>query len=550
MDSVGNVQNLVARSGRILSKRWNLLSLWQNIADHFYPMRADFTIKRDLGDELNDQLFTSYPLLVHRDLSDSFSSMLRPTDKDWFYIVTDMEQDDMPHDARVWLEHKAMIMRKIMYKRDTSFVRATKEADRDFAAFGNAVIQIKPNKNFDGIFYKTHHLRDVAWIENDEGKIVEVHRKFKMYAIDLMKMFDGKVHSKVKEMVDNPKKDSYQQVECVHMMIPSDDYETTKYERYPYVSVIIDMNNEFIMEEIGSQHEQYIIPRWTTVAGSQYAHSPAAITALPDARLIQQMSRVILEAGEKTTNPPMIATQEAVTSSIDLYPGGVTWLDAEYDEKLGEALRPISQNYSGLPIGIDMREQVAAMIGEAFYINKLNLPPPEANMTAYEVGQRVQQYIRQALPLFEPLENNYNGQVCEQTFSLLLSMGAFGAPGDIPQSLQGREIRFKFESPLHDSVEELNANRFVQSAEMLKVAAELDQTSFSLLDVKEGFRDALGGIGVPQHWIRSEEEVERESEQFLQQQKTSQALEAAGAATQVAAQAGEAQKALTAPLEG
>ena len=57
-----SAKSLIQRADRVLGKRRSMVDLWQNIADHFYPMRADFTVRRDLGDELNDQLYSSYPL--------------------------------------------------------------------------------------------------------------------------------------------------------------------------------------------------------------------------------------------------------------------------------------------------------------------------------------------------------------------------------------------------------------------------------------------------------------------------------------------------------
>jgi hypothetical protein len=36
-------------------------------------------------------------------------------------------------------------------------------------------------------------------------------------------------------------------------------------------------------------------------------------------------------------------------------------------------------------------------------------------MTAYEVGQRVQEYIRNALPIFEPMEMEYNAALCDES---------------------------------------------------------------------------------------------------------------------------------------
>jgi hypothetical protein len=45
------------------------------------------------------------------------------------------------------------------------------------------------------------------------------------------------------------------------------------------------------------------------------------------------MTLTLLEAGEKFTNPPMIAVQEAIRSDVAIYAGGITWVDKDYDER-------------------------------------------------------------------------------------------------------------------------------------------------------------------------------------------------------------------------
>ena len=57
-------------------------------------------------------------------------------------------------------------------------------------------------------------------------------------------------------------------------------------------------------EETGRPIIGYVIPRWQTISGSQYAVSPAAVCALPDARLLQSMALILLEAGESRLTRP------------------------------------------------------------------------------------------------------------------------------------------------------------------------------------------------------------------------------------------------------
>jgi hypothetical protein len=64
----------------------------------------------------------------------------------------------------------------------------------------------------------------------------------------------------------------------------------------------------------------------------------------------------------------MIATIDAVRSDLALYAGGVTWVDPEYDEKMGEALRPITQDFRGFNFGVQMNQDARAMINAAFFL--------------------------------------------------------------------------------------------------------------------------------------------------------------------------------------
>jgi hypothetical protein len=253
------------------------------------------------------------------------------------------------------------------------------------------------------------------------------------------------------------------------------------------------------------------------------------------------MTYTLLEAGEKHTNPPMIAVQEAIRSDISIYAGGITWVDSAYDERLGEVLRPLIQDKSGMPLGMEMAQATRMMISEAFYLNKLTLPQRAPEMTAYEVGQRIQQYIRDALPLFEPMEMEYNGAICEETFSLLLRAGAFGSPFDLPKQLQGKNIEFRFESPLHEAIEKEKGNRFMEAQQFIAGAIQLDPSTALIVDTKQALRDVLDAIGVPAKWVNSEEEVAAVVKQHEQQQQAATLLAGMQQGADVAKTTAEAQ---------
>lgn len=525
-------QELIKQGDYLFGRRQSsgLDSFWQTVAENFYVERADFTTTRNTGEDFAAHLTTSYPLLASRDLYNTVSAMLRPSNQDWFGIST-LNEDKLNFADKRWLEWATKRQRTIMYDKRSQFVRATKEGDRDFTNFGQTVIELTRNNLANGLLYRCWHLRDVVWSESYDGEVDTVHRKWKPTAIELANLFylNRPLPPKMQAVID---KDPYARIECRHIVLPTDKYNTKgpsgKKWKQPFMSVYINVEFDDIMEEVGQWDLGYVIPRWQTVSGSQYAHSPCTVVALPDARLIQSVSLTLLEAGEKAVTPPMVAVQEAIRSDISLYAAGITYVDSAYDERLGEVLRPITQDKNGIPFGMEMQKDIRDMISQAFYLDKLNLPPAEGpNMTAYEVSQRIQQYIRHALPLFEPLEADYNGALCEMTFNRLQRMGAFGNPQDMPDGLSGQQIQFKFTSPLTEAIGKDKGQKFVESMGLLTQAAQLDPSAKYRIDAGAALKDVLTGIQTPALWIRDDDQVAALAQQDQQNQEDQSLLNSA-----------------------
>lgn len=535
--------DLIKRGDRLYSDRKPLVSLWQEQADNFYPERADFTVSRTIGTDFASNLTTSYPLLARRELGNIFSTMLRPLGSKWMKTSVARE-DKIDNEGRRWLDEMTTRQFRAMTDRKSMFDRATSEGDQDYATFGQCVISVEMNSTLDRLLYRCWHLRDVVWSEGLDGAVAEVHRKWKPCAQEVLDLFPKSAGAKLRDMVA---KDPWAKVECRHVVIQAGRYTGDRKWNTPFVSVYIDVTHGEILEERGSFDVIYAIPRWQTVSGSQYAFSPATVAALPDARLIQAISLVLLEAGEKNIDPPMIAVEEAIRSDVNLFSGGITFIDAEYDERSGDALRPLLRDKSGMPLGLEMQQDIREMIAQAFFLNKLNLPPAgDGTMTAYEVSQRIQEYIRAASPLFGPTLTEYNGQICDLTFERLWRNGLFGSADDLPQSLRGQEIEFRFDSPLHDAIERAKAQQFMEVKGLLMQAAEVDQSVAIDMDFHAAFRDAAYGLGIPASWLKPENQARQEMEAMEADRETQQVADGLMKAGEVAEQAGVATQALNA----
>jgi hypothetical protein len=130
-------------------------------------------------------------------------------------------------------------------------------------------------------------------------------------------------------------------------------------------------------------------------------------------------------------------------------------------------------------------------------------------MTAAEVMQRVNDYVRNALPLFEPMEQDYNAEVCDQTFELMMAYNGFGPKAEIPQSLRKQDVQWNFYSPLHDAIEKNKGATFQEAQAMLTTAMQLDPSVKNSMDINFAFRDTLEGLGAPAPWMRSQDDADK-----------------------------------------
>lgn len=533
---------LLSLSDNLYSKRTGLMNRWQEFAQNFYPERASFITPADLSDEFAGDLSTSFPLLVRRSLGDAFSSMLRVDD--WFRMSTNMG-DKVDNAGKQFLEYATQVQRNAMYDRDAQFTRALKQCDHDYATFGQGVLSIEANLSTQSLLYRNWHLRDVAWCVNAMGKIDFVSRKWDdCTAKDCLKYFPKTAHQNVKDMVTgNNGKRMYDPVKTRHIVVSSEDYDGPyggPKSKFPFIGIFIDPVNKVVLEEMPRRTPYYVIPRWMLLSDSQYAYSPAVTCALPDARVLQAMTYTLLEAAEKATNPPMVAVMDAIRSNIDIFPGGVTAVEAEYDERLGEVLRPISQDFRGLPTGMQMSADQRAQIEAAFFINRLSMPPITHEMTAEEARIRVNDWMRDARALFEPAELEYNALVCEITTDELLAVNAFGPVENIPESLRGRDVQFKFKSPLMEAKDAEMARTFIDAKAMIAEAVELDPAAAKMLNTQVALRAALKGRSVPSDWLKGEDEMEQVSAQIAQEQAAAKQLQVVNAGGVAAEQAGKA----------
>src|SRR5712672_1656840 len=548
------VQELLQIGDQLYAKRFPLLTLWQSFAENFYPLRSDFTRHRYISEEFASYLMTGRPVLAHRELANAISAILRPRNLEWFTASSGEEAIDKDPASQRWFEQVPRAMRRVMYDQASQFTRSTKEGDGDYILFGQCVIEPRINAARTGIIYRTWHLRDCVWAENAELVIDQFHRKWKLTARALVRFADQNQWTGLSQEVrTKAEKDPLTEVGLRVIILPSDEYDSytgpggktatdRRQANHPFVRIVVDEEHQTILEEVPQVDLGHVIPRWVTIGGfSQYAYSPTAIVALPDARMLQQMTLTLIEIGNKIVDPPMIAVGDAIQGGTNLYAGAINWVDPDYDERTGEVLRPITLNGEGLQWGTEYEDKIERVINEAFFLNVLNLPEFDGKaMTAYEVSERMKEYIRRARPLFEPMDLEYNGRLCQTTFDVLERAGAFGSHLDRPPPLRGQKIEFKFANPLVQAEAEAKVVSFTKMAQLLGAVMQFDPSVRADINFDKAFRGASAGTGAPADWLEDEDKAAATKAQARAQQAALQQAATLGHASEQAGKAATA----------
>ncbi|AXV15114.1 hypothetical protein CYG48_05000 [Neorhizobium sp. SOG26] len=550
-------RDLLEMDERMFSAKESIDGLWQEIAEFFYVERANFTQEINYGAEFAAHLTDFYPTLVRRELGDQIGAMVRPADRPWFKAAASNEDISRDRAAAEYLEFMTNVNRAVLYSRDSGYRRAAKENEHDFATFGMGWTQVSYNKNRDNLLFKTHHPKNCAGAEGPDGQVWHVHRKCDMRAHVMAHHFgEGKLPQSAKNALRD--KDINTAFKLRHVFIPLDLYEP--YRKFPKGAKWADVyvtEDGTILQELPAFTFDYIVPRWQTVSGHFYAFSPATIIALPQARMIQRMMMTIIEAGEKQVDPPLIATEDALVSSADITAGGITYIDSEYDERLGAALRPMELG-KNVGLGVDLITDARRMLADAFYISKLQpMASAQQTKTAYETSQIVQEYIRNALPLFEPIEDEWTGRTLDLVTEKIMRAGGYGPvdrngiPEDMPEILLGQNITYEFNNSLKEARDRQVVQGFMESGQLIAQAAQMDPSLVAEVDVRTAFRDAFAAVpNARADWLVDEKQAQQSREAINAQRGAQAEMQQIGDGAAVAGQVGQAAQQLQAAMNG
>jgi predicted RecA/RadA family phage recombinase len=507
---------------------WDRMS--QAITEQCYPIRASYTKTLEVGDAFGDAIMDGTTVNAREELGNTVDAMLRQGD--WFKVGTgDDDRDEDPMVARP-LERSTMILKNMIRDPRMNFGPATKEADHDYVSVGQAVLTVEDTRDRKFIRTRAWHPGTCAWLLDEDAKLLAMFRKVKVPVHEIKRKLENGEWNGGNEQAllaytlmckDKPN----QKIEIMHvfmqteMLYAHDGAAMRKRQNTPWMSIYLDIERDVCLHERGEPLNMYVLPRWRSFGNATCGFSPSGLNSLGDARMLQQLAMMILETAEKNLDPPMVGSLEVFTRDINIMSGGFTFIDLPEDTSLKDVMTTIAPGE--LRSGLELKQDVRALIIEAWLLNKLYLPSAR-EMRELEVAVRTEEFRRAALPFFQPIETDYHPGLLGAIFDRAVFKGLI--PSAIfPAQLQDADVHFTFTSPLNEAEGRKVVESFNIAVTTIAAGAQVDPSVNMLFDMKKATMDAVRGAGAKADWIlegRMLKQRLQEAEQATQLQRAAQ----------------------------
>jgi hypothetical protein len=511
---------LLKRFDKLKAQRQNWETHWQEVADYMIPRKADVTKSRSKGDKRTELIFDSSPLQSVELLAASLHGMLTNPSTPWFSLRFKEEDMEFEDEAKEWLESATDVMYTAFNR--SNFQQEIFELYHDLITFGTAAMFIEEDED-DILKFSTRHINEIYVAENDKGRIDTVFRKFKLSARAAVQKFGDNVSNNI---ATKNRKDPYEEVEILHVIYPRADFNPKKQDKQnmPFASVYMEAGSGDELSVSGFKEFPFVVPRYLKASHEIYGRSPA-MTALPDVKMLNEMSKTTIKAAQKQVDPPLLVPDDGFILPVRTVPGGLNF----YRSGTRDRIEPLNIGANN-PLGLNMEEQRRNSIRNAFYVNQLMMQQGP-QMTATEVIQRNEEKMRLLGPVLGRLQSELLKPLIDRAFNICLRKNLFR---EAPEFLAGKDIEIEYVSPLAKAQKSTELQAIMRGIEIMgslaNVAPVFDYVNFDKL-----VKHLMDIVGVPQKILKPQSQVnaerqakQQQQEQMQQMQQLQQVAEAGG----------------------
>jgi hypothetical protein len=529
---------LLSRWGALKTERTSYITHWKEISDYLLPRNGRyFVTDRNKGDRRHNNIYDSTGTRALRVLGAGLMGGATSPARPWFRLAT-ADPDMMDYaPVKLWLSQVQRGMLDVFQRSNT--YRALHSMYEEIGAFGTGASVVMDD--FDDVI--RHHVLttgEYAIAQNYRGDVTTLYREFEKTVSELVMEFGiDKVSHTVKTLHDRGSLDTW--VPIIHAIEPRMDRDTRMRDaknmafKSCYFEVGQDSNK--FLSESGFKTFPALVPRWSIVGGDIYGSSPG-MEALGDIKQLQHEQLRKAQGIDYMTKPPLQAPASMKNQTIDMLPGGTTYVDMSGPTSGVKTMFEVRLDLNHLLADI---QDVRGRINQTFYTDLFLMlaSSPTSNMTATEVAERHEEKLLMLGPVLERLHNELLDPLIERTFTRMIESGMVPPP---PEELQGVDLNVQYVSMLAQAQRAVATNGIDRFVANLGQVAQFKPDVLDKLDADkwaDAYSDMLGidpELIVPNERVAMIRNNRAEAQQAAQQQ--AQNAQAAATAKDAAAAGG------------
>lgn len=527
-------QKIKERYGVLKGIRDPWQTLWDEIARYAMPRRVPGLNGASLtpGVSNEQQLFDTTTVQAGMTLANGQLAWMSPLEAPWFAFEpkVQFQADD---EVKRWLGYATEAVRNELAV--SNFYTAVHEFYWDRGVFGTAALFVdQGSKNL----INAQHWPVGSFVidEDADGLVDTVIREFELTARQAAQKFgEANCSAKLQEALKAGGNKEHEKFWFLHSIMPRGDAERDKAKlddvNMPIASVYVERDACHVCRVSGFEEMPVMVSRyleWGSNARGFYGWSPAW-AALPEARQVNFLQKMMDALAEKMAFPPILAPEE-LEGEIDGNANGVTYFAAQM--ATSGALPKEWMTQGRYDIGLERIQERQKAIERAFHVDLFQMfAQLTKQMTAREVAERSQEKLIQFSPTFSRLTSELFNPLLERC------LGILGRNGELPATegtqYEGKPFQTQYSSRIALSLRSQPAIGWLSNLERLVAEQALSPEVVDNFDFDKATRAVAGLLGVPVDYIRPEREVATMRENRAAAMKAQEERAAAMAAVDV-----------------
>lgn len=529
-----NVTELLEDHQYLYNLNSNYRAYCQELADFFLPRRAWINSIRIQGERVRFKfLYDSTAILAAREAAHGIHSHLTNESTRWFGLQSTDMKDMKRQDVRLWFRELEDKFLDVL--RNTNYYNVQLEDYHGKLVFGSGTYSMLDDAK-DVVTYKNMSVENVCRVVDESGRLTEIYVTYRLPARKAFKIFGNNVGKSVMESLA---KQPYKEFEFLHYVAERHDRDP-RYEdsaNMPYKSCWVNKVDKHLIAESGFMEMPYISDVFYSDSNDPNGFSPA-MDVFPWVKLVNAMSRTVIRAAMKQTDPPLVSPSRGFVLPLNFNPAGMNYRDPKTPKDALQFLMPTGGGR--IDIGFDLIKFVTDNIKQGMFLplfQSLN------NITKQLSVIEAQHIINQNMAILGPVVGRFDyGTLSPMIFRLYGIMSRNMEIPPPPEVLHGKSFRVMYLGQLAKAQRQAEVGEIqswlqeVQSVATVLPNAVHNVNEDSLIKHLHKIRH------LSPEFLRDEKDIERIRQHEAEQRELMQSMSAGQGAANIAKDTAKAQK--------